>query len=132
VKELVDDPRFAEVERITLVRDILNTHKLASLYQAFAPEEALRLTRKLELVHTPLHGSWLNVAESELSVLTRQSLSGRIDSQARVEAEATAWYADRNQRQIGVDWQFTTDDARQWFVTRNVSKEGARQRIIPR
>lgn len=112
VKQLVDDPRFAEAERITLVCDNLNTHKLASLYQTFAPEEALRLTRKLELVHTPKHGSWLNVAESELSVLTRQSLSGRIDSQEEVEAEATAWNADRNQRQIGVDWHFTADDAR--------------------
>lgn len=112
VKQLVDDPRFAEADRITLVCDNLNTHNLASLYRAFAPEEAWRLTRKLELIHTPKHGSWLNVAESELSVLTRQSLGERIDSQANVEAEATAWCADRNQRQIGVDWQFTTDDAR--------------------
>jgi len=112
VKELVDNPRFAEAERITLVCDNLNTHNLASLYQAFAPQEALRLTRKLEIVHTPKHGSWLNVAESELSVLTRQSLGRRIDRQEDVTTEATAWYADRNQRQIGVDWQITTDDAR--------------------
>lgn len=112
VKQLVDDPRYAEAERITLVCDNLNTHKLASLYQAFDPEEALRLTQKLEMVHTPKHGSWLNVAESELSVLTRQCLGRRISSQAEIATEAVAWNADRNDAQIGVDWQFTTHDAR--------------------
>jgi hypothetical protein len=112
VQRLVAQPRYAAAERITLVCDNLNTHTLASLYQAFPPEEASRIADRLELVHTPKHGSWLNVAESELSVLTRQSLGRRIESQTEVETESAAWSADRNERQIGVDWQFTTTDAR--------------------
>jgi hypothetical protein len=112
VKQLVEDPRFAEAEQITLVCDNLNTHHLASLYQAFDPAEALRLSQKLNLVHTPKHGSWLNVAESELSVLTRQCLGGRIASQREVASQAAAWTSNRNAHQIGVDWQFTTTDAR--------------------
>lgn len=112
VRSLVDDPRYAAAERITLVCDNLNTHTFASLYQAFPPAEALRIARKLKLVHTPKHGSWLNIAESELSVLTRQCLAGRIDTIDAVAHEAHAWHKDRNHRQIGVDWQFTTADAR--------------------
>lgn len=112
VQQLVDDPRYAAAERITLVCDNLNTHTLASLYQAFEPAEAFRIAQKLDLVHTPKHGSWLNVAESELSVLTRQCLDRRIASQAEVAAEASTWSADRNAQQIGVDWHFTTQDAR--------------------
>lgn len=112
VKLLVDDPRYAEVERFTLVSDNLNTHGLASLYAAFEPEEAMRLAKKLELVHTPKHGSWLNVAESELSVLTRQCLDRRIATEYEVAEEATAWNTDRNARQVGVDWHFRTEDAR--------------------
>jgi DDE superfamily endonuclease len=112
VQRLVDQPRFAAAECITLVCDNLNTHTLAALYQAFAPGEALRLARKLQLVHTPKHGSWLNVAESELSVLTRQCLDRRIAAQGDVAAEAASWSADRNARQIGVDWHFTTEKAR--------------------
>jgi len=112
VRALVDHPRYAEVERITLVSDNLNTHTLAALYQAFGPAEALRIARKLELVHTPKHGSWLNVAESELSVLTRQSLDRRIDTREEVAAEASAWKERRNGKQIGVEWHFTTEDAR--------------------
>ena len=112
VRQLVDDPRYADVEQITLVCDNLNTHHCASLYAAFPPAEAQRLIRKLELVHTPKHGSWLNVAESELSVLTRQCLTRRIPTQAEVASEAQHWTTDRNARQIGVDWQFTTADAR--------------------
>jgi hypothetical protein len=112
VQALVDAPRYAGAERLTLVCDNLNTHGLASLYQAFGPAEALRPARKLELVHTPKHGSWLNVAESELSVLTRQSLDRRLGTRAAVADEATAWNEDRNARQIGVDWHFTTQDAR--------------------
>ena len=112
VQQLVDHPRYAEAEIITLVSDNLNTHTLASLYHAFPPEEAMRIANKLEMVHTPKHGSWLNVAESELSVLTRQSLSGRIPTREEVAGQATAWCNDRNQRQSGVDWQFTTADAR--------------------
>ena len=112
VQALVDDPRYAQAQRVTLVCDNLNTHGLASLYQAYAPAEALRIARKLELVHTPKHGSWLNVAESELSVLTRQCLAGRIARQETVAAEARGWYLQRNERQVAVDWQFTTADAR--------------------
>jgi hypothetical protein len=112
VRRVVNDPHFSEAERITLVCDNLNTHHLSSLYQAFQPAEALRIARKLELVHTPKHGSWLNVAESELSVLTRQCLDRRIAERHTVAAEAQAWAKERNERQTGVDWQFTTPDAR--------------------
>ena len=112
VRALVDHPRYAAAEKITLVCDNLNTHTLTALYQAFGPAEALRLAQKLELVHTPKHGSWLNVAESELSVLTRQCLDRRIDTQDEVAAEAAAWKERRNTKQIGVEWQFTTEDAR--------------------
>ena len=112
VRARVDHPRYAEAERITLVCDNLNTHTLAALYQAFGPAEALRLARKLELVHTPKHGSWLNVAESELSALTRQSLGRRIDTQGEVAAEGSAWKERRNEKQSGVAWHFTTEDAR--------------------
>jgi len=79
---LVDDPRYAGAERITLVCDNLNTHKLASLYEAFEPAEALRIANRIDLVHTPKHGSWLNVAECELSVMTRQCLSDRLVDRA--------------------------------------------------
>jgi hypothetical protein len=112
VQQLVDDPRYAAAERITLVCDNLNTHNLTSLYQTFHAGEALRLAQKLELIHSPKHGSWLNIAESELSVLTRQCLGRRIAKRAHVDEQATAWNQDRNQKQIGVDWQFTTTDAR--------------------
>ena len=112
VPALVNQPRYAEAERITLVGDNLNTHTRAALYQAFGPVEALRPANKLELVHTPKHGSWLNVAESELSVLTRQGLDRRIDTQGEVAAEASAGKDRRNAKQIGVEWQFTTEDAR--------------------
>jgi len=112
VKCLVDDPRYTQAERITLVCDNLNTHNLASLYQAFEPAEALRIAQKLELVHTPKHGSWLNVAESELSVLTRQCMDRRIARLAEVGEEAQHWYERRNAKQVGVDWQFTTTHAR--------------------
>jgi len=112
VRQLVNHPRYAEVERITLVCDNLNTHTIASLYQAFAPEEALRIAQRLEIVHTPKHGSWLNVAESELSVLTRQCLARRLPTQAIVAEQADLWMDRRNAAQIGVDWQFRTADAR--------------------
>jgi hypothetical protein len=112
VREVVDAPRHGQAERITLVSDNLNTHRLASLYEAFPPQEALRLARKLELVHTPRHGSWLNMAEPEWSVLTRQCLGQRIDDKDRVVSLAGQWATARNQRQTGIDWQFRTADAR--------------------
>lgn len=112
VKAVVEAPRYAKAERITLVCDNLNTHRLASLYEAFEPEEALRLAKKLELVHTPKHGSWLNMAEPELSVLTRQCLGQRIGARDRVAELAGNWAETRNRRQTGIDWQFRTANAR--------------------
>lgn len=112
VRDLVDAPRYAEAERITLVCDNLNTHKIASLYEAFDPVEAMRLSRRIELVHTPRHGSWLNMAEPELSVLTRQCLGDRIGSQNEVARRASLWEADRNTKQTGITWHLTTEDAR--------------------
>jgi hypothetical protein len=91
VRQLVDDPRYAAAERITLVCDNLNTHTRASLYQRFPPGEALRIARRIEIVHTPKHGSWLNIAESELSVLTRQCLARRMPEQTQVADEASVW-----------------------------------------
>lgn len=112
VRDLVDAPRYADVEQITLVCDNLNTHRLASLYQAFEPDEAWRIARKLALVHTPKHGSWLNMAESELSVLTRQCLRPHIPEIAQVAESAAQWTKVRNQQQTGIDWQFRTENAR--------------------
>jgi hypothetical protein len=112
VRQIVDHPRYVAAQRITLVCDNLNTHTLASLYQAFPPEEALRLARRLEIVHTPKHGSWLNIAESELSALTRQCLARRLPDQAIVTQESALWSDRRNTAQIGIDWHFRTPDAR--------------------
>jgi hypothetical protein len=99
-------------ERITLVCDQLNTHSLASLYETFAPAEAHRLARKLELVHTPKHGSWLNMAEIEFSALSRQCLDRRIADRTLLAQEVAAWAKDRNDHQTTVQWRFTTADAR--------------------
>ena len=92
--------------------DNLNTHVIASLYQAFGAQEALRIVNKLELVYTPKHGSWLDMAECEPSVLSRQCLGRRIDKIAVVESETSAWTTNRNASEAGIDWRFTTDDAR--------------------
>lgn len=112
VRALVDTPRYAGAARIKLVCDNLNTHRLASLYQAFEPAEAMRVARKIELVHTPKHGSWLNMAESELSVVTRQCLGRRIGEVSIVDELARRWATERNRNQTGIDWQFRTADAR--------------------
>jgi len=112
IRSLVDAPRYADAERIVLVCDNLNTHDFGSLYAAFDAAEAKRIMDRLKIVFTPKHGSWLNVAESELSVLTRQSLDDRLASEAAVAERATPWAKQRNKHQIGVDWQFTTADAR--------------------
>jgi hypothetical protein len=111
VRELVD-VHYPNADRIVLVMDNLNTHTPASLYEAFDPAEAKRLADKLEIHPTPKHGSWLNIAEIELSVLARQCLDRRIDSRARLMQETAAWEAERNASQRGVDWRFTTADAR--------------------
>jgi DDE superfamily endonuclease len=101
-----------EAEKVVLVMDNLNTHKVASLYEAFEPERARRIAERLEIHYTPKHGSWLNMAEIELSVLAGQCLDRRIESMGRLRQEVEAWEADRNERQVGVNWQFTTADAR--------------------
>jgi len=111
IKRLVDDD-FPAAERIVLVLDNLNTHDPASLYEAFPPAEAKRLWDKLEVHHTPKHGSWLNVAEVELSALGRQCLDRRIADRAGLAAEVAAWAAERNDAATTVRWQFTTADAR--------------------
>ena len=98
--------------RSVLVMDNLNTHKLASLYQAFPPEEARRLIERLEVHHTPKHGSWLNIAETELSVVTKQCLNRRIPDKSTLIAEVAAWEQPRNAARCRIDWQFTTADAR--------------------
>jgi len=111
VKELltVDYPH---AETVVLVMDNLNTHGIASLYEAFAPAEAHALAQRLEIHHTPKHGSWLNIAEIELSALTRQCLDRRISDLAVLNTELAAWQTTTNADQRQVDWQFTTDDAR--------------------
>jgi hypothetical protein len=111
IRDLVD-VHFPDAERITLVLDNLNTHDPASLYQAFEPAEAKRIWDKLEVHPTPKHGSWLNIAEIELSVLSRQCLDRRIPDQAMLKTEVAAWVAERNAEQVTIDWQFTTEDAR--------------------
>jgi len=103
---------YAHSDTVILVCDQLNIHKVASLYEAFPPETARRLAKQLEIHPTPKPGSWLNIAENELSALTRQCLDRRIPDRETLERETTAWYTQRNQSQKSVDWQFTTDDAR--------------------
>ena len=111
IKEMLEE-RYAEADKVILVMDNLNTHNMASLYTAFPPEEARCLADRLEIHYTPKHGSWLNIAEIELSVLKRQCLAGRIDCIEKMRTEVAAWNADRNNRQAKVDWQFRTNDAR--------------------
>jgi len=112
VKQLVD-VRYPSVDLIVLVMDNLNVHSVGSLYEAFPPAEAKRLAMKLEIHHTPKHGSWLNMAEIEASVLRRQCLDGRrIASRERLAHELEAWAARRNAHEATVDWRFTMADAR--------------------
>jgi len=106
------DERYPEAEKIILVMDNLNTHTTASFYQAFPPDVARRLSERLEIHYTPKHGSWLDIAEIELSVLIRQCLSRRIENIQKMRTEVTAWNNDRNNRQSKVNWHFTTGDAR--------------------
>jgi hypothetical protein len=111
IKELLDVD-FPDAERVVLVCDNLNTHTPGALYEAFAPAQARRLLNRLEIHHTPKHGSWLNVAEIELSVLTKQCLARRLPDLETLRGEAAAWSAQRNGSGKHVDWQFTTADAR--------------------
>ncbi len=111
IKYLVDE-MYPSVQKIILVMDNLNTHKPASLYKAFHPAEARRIIKKLEIHYTPKHGSWLDIAEIELNVMTRQCLSRRVDSIGRLREELAAWENERNNNQAKVNWQFRTKDAR--------------------
>lgn len=111
VKDMVD-VRYPEAKRIVLVTDNLNTHTPAALYEVFAPQEAKRLVDKLEIHYTPEHGSWLNIAEIELSILSRQCLDRRIPDRATLRAEVAAWEERRNALGGKVNWHFTTKDAR--------------------
>jgi hypothetical protein len=106
------DGRYAQAERIVLVMDQLNTHALASLYETFPPEDAKRLAERIKLHHTPKHGSWLNIAEIELSALGRQCLARRIAHQASLRRKVEQWEQQRNAAVTKVDWQFTTAQAR--------------------
>ncbi len=111
MKELVDED-YGEAEKIVLVMDNLNTHAGASLYDTFEPAEAKRILDKLEIHYTPKHGSWLNIAEIELSHLSRQCLDRRIPDQETLIKETTAWCKERNHKEVKVEWQFTTTEAR--------------------
>jgi transposase len=111
LRELIDE-QYPQAEKIVLVMDNLNTHKPASLYEAFEPAEARRLLERLEIHYTPKHGSWLNMAETELSVLATQCLDRRIADPTTLSQEVAAWEQQRNDAKCRVDWRFTTHDAR--------------------
>lgn len=111
IRQLVDE-HFPEAKKIILVMDNLNTHSPSSLYEAFSPEEAKRILDKLEIHYTPKHGSCLNMAEIELSVLGRQCLSRRIPDQQSLRHQVAAWEKARNENEATVDWRFTTEHAR--------------------
>ena len=111
VKALVDG-RYRDATKVVLVMDNLNTHSVASLYEAFAPAEARRIADKLEVHYTPKHGSWLNMAEIELGALTRQCLDERMEDKQTLQREVAAWQAQRNGAGVKANWRFTTADAR--------------------
>lgn len=111
IKELVD-VQFPNAEKIILVQDNLNTHKPSSLYEAFSPEEAMRILKRLEFHYTPKHGSWLDMAEIELSILMSQCLDRRIEDQQTLKNEIAAWEKQRNADSAKVNWRFTTENAR--------------------
>lgn len=111
MKYLVDE-RYPDAAWVTVVQDQLNTHVPSALYETFQPQEAKRILDKLEFHYTPVHGSWLNMAETELSVLARQCLDRRIADEEALQREILAWEERRNTQLRTIDWQFTTDDAR--------------------
>lgn len=116
IKNMVD-VHYPDAEKIILVMDNLNTHKISSLYKAFPPAEARRIAKRLEVHYTPKHGSWLNIAEIELNVMTRQCLKRRIDNIETLRTELSAWEAERNNHSAGVTWQFTNSDARTKLIS---------------
>lgn len=111
IREMLDE-RYPYAKKVILILDSLNVHKIASLYEAFPPEEAKRLADRLELHFTPVHGSWLNICEIELSVLGRQCLNRRIENMEMMKSEVEQWQQDRNNRNASIDWQFTNEEAR--------------------
>lgn len=111
LKTLVDS-NYAQADKVIVVQDNLNTHSPASLYKAFDPAEAQRILSRLEFCHTPKHGSWLNMAEIELSILSRQCLDRRIPDLDTLKTEVDAWQDNRNHEETWIDWRFTTADAR--------------------
>ncbi len=111
IREMLE-VRYSSADKVVLVMDNLNTHNISSFYEAFAPEEALRLAQRLEIHHTPKHGSWLNIAEIELSVLKRQCLPERVPEIELMRKMVAVWNRGRNTKQTPVNWQFTTSDAR--------------------
>lgn len=112
VIRILCEEMYPEAKRIVLVQDNVNTHGPHSLYAAFAPEEARRLMERIEWHYTPKHGSWLNMAETELSILVTQCLEERMESRERLETQVAAWESDRNAKACRVNWRFTTQDAR--------------------
>ena len=110
IKEIAE--QYSNAEKITLVMDNLNTHGPGSLYERFEPKEAKRIWDRFEFVYTPKHGSWLNMAEIELNVLTAQCLNRRIDNMETISREVEAWQNHRNNRNSSINWQFTNQDAR--------------------
>ena len=123
LKELVD-VHYPKAEKVLVVQDNLNTHSGGSLYERFAPAEALRILNKIEFHYTPKHGSWLNMAETELSILSRQCLGPRRDCQTKVAGEVAAWENDRNARGVRIHWAFTLAVARQKLRKLYPSSEG--------
>lgn len=111
IKQMLDE-HYPDAIKVRLVMDNLNTHNVASLYETFKPKEARRLAERLEIHYTPKHGSWLNMAEIELSVLKGQCLDRRIPDMATMQAEVAAWERDRNNSTRKIVWQFMTSDAR--------------------
>ncbi len=111
LREIIDE-HYPEAEKIVLVMDNLNTHSPSSFYEVFSPQEARRLTEKLEIHYTPKHGSWLNMAEIELSVLARQCLADRIATVEQAQHMVGAWQEQRDHAQANIDWRFTAADAR--------------------
>ncbi len=111
------DVHYPDAEKIILIMDNLNTHKISSLYKAFPPAEARRIAKRLEVHYTPKHGSWLNIAEIELNVMTRQCLKRRIDNIDTLRSELSTWESERNNNSAGVTWQFTNSQARTKLIS---------------
>ena len=113
----LSDEMFPDAKKIILVMDNLNTHKAASLYKACPPSEARRIIKRLEIHYTPIHGSWLDMAEIELNVMTRQCLSRRISTLDKLKCELSAWEMERNRDTAKIQWHFQTGDAREKLIS---------------